>query len=535
MTDVGERRTYVGGHMKRRDFLELAGLGGLAMALPRASRAATTPNIDPRSPEGFGAPLLVPTAGADLFGIVDAGTPLDITALPVTASLISGTQQNLLAYRVSDGRMTSVNPLLRARPGTPVRALLRNRLDQSTIIHWHGFVVDSRNDGIPQETIAPGATYAYDFAVKNRGGTYWYHPHPMVGTSEQAYRGMASFFLVEDDDDLRLRAALGLELGVNEIPVVIQDKRLDPTTRDIVYNPSDQDWFMGFLGDVILANLTLKPLWTAAPGPLRLRLLNGSNARIYRLAFLAGSRRIPFSVLGNDGGLLPSPVPAQEAFLAPGERLDVLLDLADLAGADVFLKSLVFDPLDNESMSMSGAASGGSTLDNGEEFYVLKIAVQGGAPRRAPLPPTLSRVDPIDVRGAYRRSLPLTQRMMQWYIAGNRYNINAYPIQVRRGTVEIWDIANSGMSMPHPMHIHGYQFQVLSRRGSPAQVAALAGRNGLLPSDQGFKDTVLTWPGETVSVAIDFRQAFPGVQSYVFHCHNLEHEERGMMVNYRVL
>jgi suppressor of ftsI/bilirubin oxidase len=84
------------------------------------------------------------------------------------------------------------------------------------------------------------------------------------------------------------------------------------------------------------------------------------------------------------------------------------------------------------------------------------------------------------------------------------------------------------------MHIHGFQFHVLERLGSPAQVRSLAGAHGRLPQDLGFTDTVHVWPGESVRVALDFSHAHPGNQDYVFHCHNLEHAEVGMMIRYRV-
>jgi suppressor of ftsI/bilirubin oxidase len=92
------------------------------------------------------------------------------------------------------------------------------------------------------------------------------------------------------------------------------------------------------------------------------------------------------------------------------------------------------------------------------------------------------------------------------------------------------------MSMPHPMHIHGFQFQVLQRVNSPSEVRRLSiNNNGLLPTDMGFKDTVLVWPGETVRITVDFSHNFPGRQLYLLHCHILEHEDNGMMMNYEVI
>jgi len=113
--------------------------------------------------------------------------------------------------------------------------------------------------------------------------------------------------------------------------------------------------------------------------------------------------------------------------------------------------------------------------------------------------------------------------------------MNAVKLRVARGSVETWEIRNDAKSMPHPMHLHGFQFRVLSRKGSPAQVKRHAITPlGLTAQDLGWLDTVLVWPGETVAIAIDFSQPFTGEQRYMFHCHNLEHEDQGMMLAFAV-
>jgi blue copper oxidase len=109
------------------------------------------------------------------------------------------------------------------------------------------------------------------------------------------------------------------------------------------------------------------------------------------------------------------------------------------------------------------------------------------------------------------------------------------PIEVKRDTVEIWLIRNYFNSMPHAMHLHGFHFQVLERQTSPDQIAALKVDGvGRLATDLGWKDTVMVWPGESVKIAIDFTMPFAGEQTYMFHCHNLEHEDGGMMLGVKV-
>jgi len=274
-------------------------------------------------------------------------------------------------------------------------------------------------------------------------------------------------------------------------------------------------------------------------------LLNGSNARIYRLAFVKGKTTLDFTVIGTDGGLIERPETVSEAFLAPGERLDVLFDAGQAQpGEDIFLRSLAFDAMENEGpaggmggmgMGRMMASMSSSRLPLGAEFNVLKLSVTAGERVVAKLPATLSQVKPIPTTGAAQRKIELSMGQMRFLINGRTFRMDEIAFDVKRGAVEIWNISNPTLGMPHPMHIHGFSFQVLERIGSPPQIAATARfGQGRTVSDLGWKDTVLVWPGETVRVAIDFAHDYPGDQIYVFHCHNLEHEDGGMMINFRV-
>ncbi|MBT1074254.1 multicopper oxidase family protein [Geobacter grbiciae] len=526
--------------MKRRDFLKLTGMGVLSLATPRTLLAMGDTmggSLDPRDPGGFVNALKRPGHHGGLLGYLDPHGDFTIKAMRAQAPVLPGKTSDLLVYGVTDGCKSYVNPILTVRKGERLLPTLKNELSADTIIHWHGLIVDSKNDGIPTDAIGAGESYRYDFTVANRGGTYWYHPHPYELTSAQAYLGMASFFIVEDEDELRLRHALDLEPGHTDIPLVIQDKRFD-AMGNVVYNPSENEWFMGFLGDTILANLTVKPYLDVATRLYRFRLLNGSNARIYRLAFVSPEGVVPFSLIGTDGGLLDRPWTVKELFLAPGERADILLDLSDFrVGDSLFLKSLPFDPMDNEQMAGGMAAEPSMGIANGEEFYVMKLNVKRRAWSYARIPRSLSVVAPINTANAMMRQLTLAQAgpgVMKWAINGETFDPTRISFEVERGSVEVWEIMNEMMGMPHPMHIHGFQFQVLGREGSPQQTAGLAVDGGRLPSDLGWKDTILIWPGETIRVAVDLSIPYAGPQQYVFHCHNLEHEDMGMMVNYMV-
>ena len=509
--------------------------------------------FDPVAAENFKHKLFIPVASGP-FGVLDVVAPLKIRATAASFPLLPGPASQapspFLLYQTEHAGQAYQNPILRIESGARFSASLDNALTEPTIIHWHGLHTPANMDGHPRDTIAPGARYDYDFTVRNRGGTYWYHTHAHELTARQAYNGLASFFLVDDDDQRKLAKALDLKLGVTDLPLVIQDKQFDAQGK-LVYRPDMHESMMGWLGDIVLANLTPNAVHTVTPRTYRLRLLNGSNARIYRLAFVKGlddGQTLPFTVIGTDGGLIERPETVTEAFLAPGERLDVLFDAAQAQPGDaVFLKSLAFDPMENEGaaggmggmggqgMGQMMAGMGSSRLPLGVAFNVLKLSVTAGERVATTLPAALSDVKPIRTEGAAERKIELSMQAMRFLINGLTFRMDEIAFEVKRGAVEIWRISNPKLGMPHPMHIHGFSFQVLERLNSPPQWSAMARfGKGRAVSDLGWKDTVLVWPGETVRIAIDFAHDFPGSQTYVFHCHNLEHEDGGMMINFRV-
>ena len=498
--------------------------------------------FDPVAAENFQQKLFIPGTSGPL-GVLDVVGPLKIRATAASFPLLPGPKSKapspFLLYQTEHAGQAYQDPILRIESGARFTVNLDNALAEPTIIHWHGLHTPAAMDGHPDSSIAPGARFAYNFTVRNRGGTYWYHTHAHRLTAKQAYNGLASLFLVEDDDQRRLAKALDLRLGVTDLPLVIQDKRFDAQGK-LLYQPNAHDAMMGWLGDVVLVNLTPNAVHVVTPRTYRLRLLNGSNARIYRLAFVKGGTTLEFTVIGTDGGLIERPETATEAFLAPGERLDVLFDAGQAqSGDDVFLKSLAFDAMENEGsaggMGKMMAGMGSSQLPLGTEFNVLKLSVAAGERVVAKLPATLSQVGAIHTEGATERKIELSMAHMRFLINGRSFRMDEVAFDVKRGAVEIWRIDNPSMGMPHPMHIHGFSFQVLERLNSPPGLSATARfGKGRTVSDLGWKDTVLVWPGETVRIAIDFSHDFPGSQTYLFHCHNLEHEDGGMMINYRV-
>lgn len=548
----------------RRHFLGSIGALGAAGSVPgvlaatHGASGAMSEEITGIEKEaaGFANPLRLP-GSSGLFGVLPVSEFREVQVVRSEIEVLPGRHTPILAYAVESRGKTFLNPALMARRGDEMRVRLINRIDQPTVIHWHGLSVDSRNDGNGLNVVPPGGSMDYAFTLRDRSSMYWYHPHAHGTIPQQAYHGLASLLFVEDDEETALRKELDLALGDTEIPLVLQDREFDAQGR-LLYAPTAAQSFGGWVGNRLLVNLTEQPFIQAGRRIVRFRILNGSNARNYRLAFVQGGRRLGFFLAGTDGGLLAQPLRIDQTFIAPGQRLDVLVDLREAdPGLPVTLASLTFDPMHNEGGHDLGHAGHAAPPMAG-----MHHSQHGAAPAAAPSHPmamegdarALMRID-LKASAKYERRMPTVLsslpaatasanpvRRMQlghngkgnWTINGGLFDPKVAALSVQRGARETWLIENAERSMPHPMHLHGFSFRVIERLGSPALVRELAGARGLLPQDQGLIDTVHVWPGESVRIAIDFAHPHAGDQDYVFHCHTLEHAEAGMMLRYTV-
>ncbi len=397
-------------------------------------------------------------------------------------------------------------PTIRVRRGTEFAARVVNQLAEPLVLHWHGLLAPERMDGHPRDAVAAGQSYQVRFPVNQRAATCWYHAHTDQLTAEQAYRGVAGLFVIEDPNE----AALGLPSGDHDLPLVLTDKRSN-AQRQLTYAPTMMDVMTGYLGDIVLVNGTPEAWLSVDQGLYRFRLLNGSNARIFKVGFADGH---PFHLIATDGGLLPAPVQVTRAMLAPGQRLEILVDFSSYAvGGSVLLQSLSFPA---SGMGGMGGPQQGTEMDL-LRFYVDRAASGAATP-----PTTLVPFTPYDRARAQRtRVFTLAMSGMVHTINGQLFNLQRVDFAVPFGDLELWEYRNTGTE-PHPMHLHAAHCQVVERSGQ-AQ---------LPPEDAGWKDTVLVEAGETVRVLVRF-DAHPGV--FVHHCHNLEHEDSGMMQNFEVL
>lgn len=488
--------------MKRKHFLRRVGLGTGVLAM--SPWLTSCLSVSESKPEGAISNKL------PLPGEISKRS-FDLSAAPAEIQLSESI--NLSGFQFNS---TVPGPTIRHTRGSELNIRFNNEIGQESIIHWHGLIVPPEMDGHPKDVISSGS-YDYQFNLNQRAGTYWYHPHPHRITGEQVYRGLAGLLIIEDEEE----KALNLPGGDYEIPLVIQDRRVSETGQ-VIYNPSMPERMMtGFLGDTILMNGAPFPYHEVEPGVYRLRILNGSNARIYNIAF---QNDLPFTVIGTDGGLLPEPIEANELLMAPGERADILVDFSEEATSSIQLISKPFDVPSGGGMMGMQNMMGSDGPEQGAGFTLMEFRVSDTSSQDAvALPTQLTEANFPEASSADRsRQIRLAMEMMTGHtINGRLFEMERVDERVEQGNTEIWEFVNNS-NVPHPMHVHAVQFKVLDRSGT----------RGLTPTESGWKDTVLVMPGETVRVIMKF-DALKGM--YVFHCHNLEHEDNGMMANLEIV
>jgi FtsP/CotA-like multicopper oxidase with cupredoxin domain len=530
--------------------------------------------------------LLLPTipwAATPSKASFDPDLWIELTAAPHRIALRPGPETRIWSFqaRVRKGDPSSVQaisgsylgPTLRMRRGQKVRIDFANQLGESSIVHWHGLHVPDTMDGHPRFAIETGKCYRYEFEVCNRAGTYWYHPHPHGQTGAQVYFGLAGLLLVSDKEE----QAVPLPRGKYDVPLVIQDRLFDddnqlrymagtgPSTthKDTSKQPSTTGHgmmtgsgpgksmmggrggmaghggmsdmhirMMGFLGDTILVNGKTDTSLEVATHPYRLRILNGSNARIYKLAWQDGR---PLIVVGTDGGLLEQPVHKDYVMLAPGERIELWADFSkDSIGTELTLMNLAFDGSMGTMGHMMRGMMGGTSLAPSAKFPIFQFKIARQVDNTLRLPQKLSTITWPERYEAVNRDNPrrfhITMAHMQWGINGRSFEMTAVAPDetVKLNTIEIWEFVNDSrmMAMAYSMHVHNLQFRVLERHNGSNSADV---KHGYI--DQGWQDTVLVMPGDRIRLLMRFED-YSGL--YLYHCHMLEHEDAGLMRNYRV-
>jgi len=477
--------------LRRRQVLGL-GLAGLGTAVVGPLLWDRLQHSAARA-QPAGAARLASRGGVADLELVASATPGTLPGGPAT----------LLTY---NGR--SPGPLLEVNAGDQVRLRLRNDLQEPTNLHFHGLHIPPTGTGDNVFlTVPPGGstTYAFKLAADHPAGLFYVHPHHHGHSADQVFGGLGGALVVRGDLD-RIP-----EVGAASESVLVLKDFASASGQEAAMGVGRM---LGREGPLLTVNGELNPaLAIPSGGLLRLRLLNASNARIYRLA-LEGHRMV---LIATDGGAIATPESLEELLLAPGERADVLVQGNQTPGS-YRLRNLPYQ--------RSGHMGMGQVADAPQTLATLNYA---GSVATLPLPKTLIPV-PSQPQPERTRRFSLAHAMgmgmggmqhgmggmgsggMGFVINGQPFDPDRIDTRVSLGSTEDWLIVNDDV-MDHPFHLHVNPFQVISRAGRPE-------------AQRRWKDTVLVKAGEEVRIRVTFKD-FTG--RTVYHCHNLDHEDLGLM------
>jgi spore coat protein A, manganese oxidase len=544
MTDRTPQAPPGGTRFGRRALLTAGGAGALALLLPvrSGSHKALLSLADSVSKASsrvrFPAPLRIPK--------VLTGSDIDITIKPARVQVLPGRKTKMWTYGG-----TFPGPTIRRPAGQATRVTFHHRLPRAAgelTVHLHGGHNRSRFDGqpggltrsqkifycqVPSDLsakasgndllISPGhsKTYLYDLVEDGgpeRAAFQWYHDHRLERTGRNVWKGLAGMFIL--DDDFEANNGLNFPSGSHDVPLLIADRTLNgrhqlsnPFKRHLL-PPND-----GIKGKYVLVNGVWRPHFNVAARRYRLRLLNAANFRAYNLSPSGG---VPMVQIASDSGLMPKAVRRRAVLLAPAERAEVIVDFTDYAGKSVILRSVKrtdgvhapgTTPFIGPVMQFRvGSAQSDSSLmpSDGQDLRPLPdwvASLPGG------LTPRPDKAWKITIGGGLNP---------RWLINGRTFNPAHVEHQVTLGSTEVWKIHNK-TSMAHVFHIHSTDWYLLSRNGHRPP-----------PWEDCLKESFFMKPNETIYIAGHFADSF-ATGKYVVHCHMLDHEDHGLMSQFKVV
>eukprot|EP00055_Hartaetosiga_balthica_P014554 m.80458 g.80458 ORF g.80458 m.80458 type:complete len:956 (-) comp8620_c3_seq2:87-2954(-) len=379
--------------------------------------------------------------------------------------------------------------------------------------HIHGGKNPAPVDGHPDYEFPPGGSSTRTYPNQQRPGTIWYHDHGLGITRLNVYMGMAGLYLIRDEVETNLQ----LPSGKYEVPIVIMDRNVGRDGQ-LIY---PYDWVGSYTGDFFIVNGKINPYVPVERASYRLRFLNGCGSRMLQLQT---DDSMTFTLIGSEVGLRKNPLQLNEVFIAPGERVDVIVDFTNRAIADKITLKNIFPRSHNPNDPKID--------ENVLQFHVIESTV------RAPyvVPSVLdSSVSQFSAKSSQpKRDFKLMEESST--CGGKKFTINnlgwdditEFPVV---GTREQWTFVNMDTIHIHPMHAHLATFTVLKRQ--PIVLDGNGGytldgsSSGPLPRELGYKDTVIVFPLEAVTVIMDFPSGFGG--RFAYHCHVIEHEDHDMM------
>jgi spore coat protein A, manganese oxidase len=553
----------------RRRFLQYGAAGGAALFLPwaRTPRATAAPGgqltkyLEPVPLPGNGIVVASPS-GANAYSFTQRQIARRLHPdLPPTP---------LWAYDDGSGlagQAGSFGMAVVAQSGTPLEVGFTHDLPETypswlpvdtrltplgnqvrVMTHLHGGFVAGASDGNPAVTpngFGPGETQTVFYTnepPQMPAELLWFHDHGLGATRLNVFAGLAAAYIVRDQHDTGDEPnPIGIPGGAYEIPLVVQDRQFNPDGT-FLYPTSDiagVTWIGEYFGDVMLVNGKVWPFLEVEPRMYRFRILNGCNARILGLDIGGPS----LWQIGAEGGMWDKPVSVKQLVLAPAERADVLIDFSKFAGQTLVMKNhKPPKPVSNPAPQL-------------EQVMQIRVGTTVSQPGPTSIPPSLPG-RAADVVGDVVATRYITLNEIDvdeptWFLNLNGVHFDEGPVTEtpRVGTVEDWVYVNV-TGDTHPMHTHLVTFQVVGRTPFDAEAyeEANEGAHGVPggidptpfatgpmeppdPSERGYKDTVKANPGQftTIRAKFDLPTGVTAPQSYVHHCHIVEHEDNDMM------
>jgi FtsP/CotA-like multicopper oxidase with cupredoxin domain len=505
--------------ISRRETLRLGLLAGSTLlsigGMQRLTRAQTGPQLQPFQQIFQLPPLLQPIRS-------DATTDYyELHLKKALVEVLPGTQTEIWGYNgITPG------PTIRqsTNPQQPRRSVVRviNQLGQdtanapiNTVMHLHGMSSLPQYDGYTTDYVPP-AHYKNYVYTNDRVATLWYHDHTMDLTARNVAMGMLGLYIVDDNDTQKNSS---LPTGDYDIPLIIQAKRF-AQNGDILLNTSNrQDAY----GELLLVNGVPLPRLEVANRKYRFRILNASATRHLLLALSQNSTALSpnetLTVIGSDSGLLSQPVnlttPDAALPVAIAERYEVIIDFSQYAiGQQVYLHNII------QGNDFSG------TVRSDAVFYpFIRFDVVHEANDDAAIPEQLVTIEPLPIHtNTPTRTFTFGRNSNgKWTINDQVWDQNRIDANPKLGDIEIWTFINLDRGRVHPVHLHSVDAQLLDRNGAPPQ-----------GFERGWKDVFILGEQETIRVAIRFRGESEFNGRFMMHCHQLVHEDNGMMSQFQL-
>ena len=494
--------------------------------------------------------LFIAIAGARAITYSNLWIPPAITGTTFNLSLnvtnkyfLPGSNTITYAYSCGTNYCAFWGPTLIMSNGDNVQINLTNHLPDTTTTHWHGFHIPAIMDGGPHEIIPSGTVWSPTFPVLNPASTYWYHPHLHTLTQNHLGHGAGGFIIVKDAKEASL--TLPRTYGVDDIPLVLTSRRFYTTAAQLnQFNVTNGATGCAY-GDYELVNGVMNFGTTNVQVLLpqqyvRLRLLNAEIERVYNLGFTNSSGNVTCYQIGTDGGLVNAPVALTRFVLAPGERIELLLNLSGLAvGSTIDLKAFNSDASLGTVLKFGfpgeepGTTGQFGSLLNGIDFQILHIVVTNQTANPVLTRPTVLTTNTFWTTAQLTNSRTISITGGQppsgvFSFDSTPFSINTINQTIKLNAVEKWTLTNSSI-FSHAVHIHDIEFTPLSRVGSASVV------NGIQTWEQGWKDTIYVQQNSSVSVIAKFDTFASPYNPFMYHCHMIDHEDEGTMAQFVVV